>query len=329
MEYSKRLGFITDDQFQKALDKFGLGKLIKAEAIPFGNFGQNIFLTSTRGEFVLRGKPHYPWQFLNEKFMANQLHEKTKAPVPFPYLVDEQTDIFGWSYVLMPRLKGQLLKYETDKDRHSKSDWIDIAVALGTNLTEMQTLTWNFSGEYDLETKSIKPFNIPWGEWVTSKITSLTNKCITYNDKTPKENIQWINQIVSEGEEALKINFTPTFVMHDYQDSNIVLDKIDGKWKVTGVFDLMENYFGDGESDISRMYFSYHQKDTELANVFLNIYLAHSNIRPGFEKRFAIYMIWDRLVVWEWALRNGKCWWNPRFTFRDWCESHIKPVSKL
>lgn len=97
VEYSKKLGTITNEQFQKALDKFNLGKFIKAEPISSGNFGQNIFLTTTSGEYVFRGKPHYPWQFPSEQFMAKLLHDKTKTPIPYPYLVDEQTDIFGWS----------------------------------------------------------------------------------------------------------------------------------------------------------------------------------------------------------------------------------------
>lgn len=45
--YSQRLGVISDQQFQAALDRFHLGHFIKAEAIPFGSFGQNVFVTST------------------------------------------------------------------------------------------------------------------------------------------------------------------------------------------------------------------------------------------------------------------------------------------
>ena len=54
-EYSPRLGAITPDQFQAALDRFGLGRFIAAEPITLGNWRQNCFLTSSAGEFVLRG----------------------------------------------------------------------------------------------------------------------------------------------------------------------------------------------------------------------------------------------------------------------------------
>jgi hypothetical protein len=29
--------------------------------VPFGLFGQNLFLSTTAGEFVFRGAPHTPW----------------------------------------------------------------------------------------------------------------------------------------------------------------------------------------------------------------------------------------------------------------------------
>ncbi|MDE2993914.1 MAG: phosphotransferase, partial [Chloroflexota bacterium] len=108
-EFSERLGTISPAQFQAALDRFGLGRLVGAEPITLGNFGQNCFLHSTAGAFVLRGAPHYPWQFLEEQLFARLLHEYTPVPVPWPYYVDESAAIFGWPYAIMPRLPGRPL----------------------------------------------------------------------------------------------------------------------------------------------------------------------------------------------------------------------------
>jgi hypothetical protein len=79
---------------------------VNAEPIPVGLFGQNVFLTSSKGEFVFRGVPHYPWQFPTEQFIVNKLYEQTCAPVPFPYLLEPTDDIFGWSFVIMPKMPG-------------------------------------------------------------------------------------------------------------------------------------------------------------------------------------------------------------------------------
>src|SRR5438552_3541426 len=105
-EYSRRLGSLSEGQFQAALDRFDLGRFARAEPIAFGNWGQNCFLTSTRGEYVLRGAPFFPWQFAAERFFAREIHRQTTVPVPWPYLVDDAHDIFGWPYALMPRLPG-------------------------------------------------------------------------------------------------------------------------------------------------------------------------------------------------------------------------------
>lgn len=305
MQYSQRLGGITNEQFQTALDRFDLGKLIRAEPVLVGNFGQNVFLTTAKGEYVFRGKPHYEWQFKSEQFMAQLLHDKTKAPVPYPYLVDEKTDIFGWNYAIMPRLKGQ-----------RRSNTKEIAQAFGENLAEMQTLTWEFSGQYDPHIKTIKQFDTPHDEWIIEKIRSLMTYC------TPSD-IEWIESLISESRIALQIPFTPTFVMRDYQESNMVVNKVDGIWKVTGVFDLMENYFGDGEVDIPRMYIAYAEKDKTLAKTFLHAYISKHPVRDGFEKRYSIYALLDRIIVWEWAKRTGNCQWNPELTFKTWCEQKI------
>ena len=105
-EYSKRLGNISDEQLQRALSHINLGTFLQAEPIPFGLFGQNLFVTSTAGEFVLRGVPHYDWQFPTEKFFIDELHAKTSISVPYPYLLNPSTEIFGWSFVMMPKMSG-------------------------------------------------------------------------------------------------------------------------------------------------------------------------------------------------------------------------------
>ena len=49
--YSKRLGPISDAQFQRALDRFDLGTFVTAEPTTGGLFGQNVFVSSSKGTF--------------------------------------------------------------------------------------------------------------------------------------------------------------------------------------------------------------------------------------------------------------------------------------
>jgi aminoglycoside phosphotransferase (APT) family kinase protein len=136
-EYSQRLGILSGEQLQAALSRFDLGLLLDAQPATAGLFGQNVFLTTTRGEYVLRGKPHYLWQFPKERYFARQIHEHTKVPAPWPYLIDPTTDIFGWSYALMPRLPGLILEDPEEQKRLSEEDSLSIAHALGETLAQL------------------------------------------------------------------------------------------------------------------------------------------------------------------------------------------------
>ena len=139
--YSQRLGTLSETQFQAALDRFHLGRFMQAEPIPFGNFGQNVFVTSTTGEYVLRGQPHFWWQFPTEQFFTQQLYERTHVPVPWPYLVHSTSDIFGWSFAIMPRMPGLQLADQQVKNQLGPAERQGIAQALGENLARMQEVT--------------------------------------------------------------------------------------------------------------------------------------------------------------------------------------------
>jgi hypothetical protein len=155
--YSKRLGEIEEQCFQTAVEKMGLGDLVSVEPIPYGLFGQNVFLNTTTGQFVFRGCPHGPGQFAYERFMAERLHAETTTPVPLPYLIDESTDIFGWSYVIMPRMPGLQTESAEVRANLTEEDRIGIAVAMGELLLEMHKLKHPYCGQLDAETLTVIP----------------------------------------------------------------------------------------------------------------------------------------------------------------------------
>jgi len=164
-EYSRRLGSIDDGQFRSALERLGLGEFVRAGPVAGGLFGQNVFVTSTTGEYVLRGTPHYDWQLPAERFFARLLHERTQAPVPWPYLLDPGDDIFGWSYAVMPRIPGLQLSDRAAAERLTRDERFGIARSMGENLA----LSWPRPGHYDLATDTIVPLEESWTEWVAAE----------------------------------------------------------------------------------------------------------------------------------------------------------------
>lgn len=357
MKYSERIGIIDIRSFQQALDRFGLGDFIAAKAIPHGLFGQNVFLTSTRGEYVFRGNPLYPGQFETERYMAERLHAVTPVPVPWPYLVDESNEIFDWPYVLMPKLPGLQLANPEIRAKLSGHDRLEIAEALGVNLAHMHQLHHHFPGIYDPATGVVRQMSeiyVPQWEqssdnwhdsdftilsseeiyqrWVFSRIGYFLQTAVEANDAaggrtTTPEDVEWVDGTLESSKAALLEPFNPCFVMNDYKEANTVAEKTKNRWQITGVFDLMEAYFGDGEADLARPNLDYWNDkegyDTRVY-VFLNAYFQNrkdSKTRPGFHERFAVYTLMDRMIIWAYGRKFG--WFDGFRDFRAWCEPQL------
>lgn len=345
--YSERLGILSPAQFQAALDRFDLGRLLAAEPIHFGNFGQNVFVTSTAGEFVLRGAPHLPWQFPTEQFFAGQLHKRTSAPVPWPYRIDPSEAIFGWSYVLMPRMPGLQLADPAVRAGLNKTDRLGIARALAENLVRMQELTWPLCGRYDLSASAVLPFDLrqelawplvpepdggagvfdvappAYADVAVSRIRHRLLQAQQYSQRTTEEDIAWTEAIIAEARAALDEPFEPCFVMEDYKRDNLTVDATEDGWRVSGVFDLMQAHFADGEADCCRIIAMYLDEEPDLAGEFLRTYLARRPPRPGFAQRFPVYMLQDRTIIWEYAKRAGRNWWPEHLLFREWAGRYL------
>jgi hygromycin-B 7''-O-kinase len=333
-EYSKRLGTITPRQFQAALDRFGLGQYVRAEPVPFGLFGQNVFVTSTAGEFVLRGAAHFDWQFPKEQFIAQVLHERTDVPAPWPYLLDTDESIFCWKhgYVIMPRLQGiQLASAETVRALTAQ-DRREIAYVVGESLRHIQKATWRFAGQYDLASKTIKPFDGGFEDWLLGELRRFVDMSLSYNNGATQDDKMWIEDVIRAAESAMEHSYVTSLVMHDYKEGNLVVERHVGHWRVSGVFDLMEALFGDGELDLVRQLAAYmEEEDLTLAQAFLDGYQKDASVRPGAKQRLALYMAYDRVLVWEYFHRpeNASTWWYEEKTITDWVGPYVAKLATL
>ncbi|MDN3352029.1 phosphotransferase [Actinomadura sp. DC4] len=342
--YSERLGPISDRQLQAALDRFDLGRLIAAEPVPHGHFGQNLFVRSTAGEHVLRGNPSFAAQFGAEGFAVRLLSERTRVPVPTPYRIDPATGVFGWSYVIMPRMPGLQPSAPEVRGRLDAAARQEIARALGGNLAEMHSVTSDSPGRFDARTGELGPLEpadesawtprsrftgppvtgVPYARWVSDRIKSrLTLACGHNRTATTAGDLAWVRALLTEGAEALAEPFRPCLVMEDYKEGNLVVAQDGGRWRVSGVFDLAESYFGDGEADLARTVCSYLDEDPDLARAFLDAYVTAHPPRAGFAERTTAYLLLDRALLWEFFQRNGLSWWPESWTFRAWAERYL------
>ncbi len=328
--YSQRLGPIRDDQWCCALTRFDLGEFVRAEPITSGLFGQNVFLTSTRGQFVFRGCPHADWQFPKERWFARQLRERTEVPVPWPYLVESRTDLFGWSYVIMPRMPGEPAWDET----RSQADWLGIAHAAGQALGQLQELTWPFAGDYDLATDTIQPLATSVAEWLARHVRKSMANSIPLAAASTEPDTPWVEELLAQSEVAFAESFVPSFVMNDYRLGNMVVESTaPGQWRLSGLFDLMECRMGDGESDLVRqatVYVDYRgESGLELVRAFGQGFREVRPLRPRFAERYLLHLLRDRLIYWEFGHGPGRDWYSPDLCLRTYVEQYLPCVDAL
>ena len=202
-ETSKRLGPISHDQLSRAFARFELGDLLTVKPVPLGLFGQNLFVTSSAGEFVFRGAPHGPTQFPTERFFTRLLHERTSVPVPWPYQIDDSCDFFPWSYVIMPRMPGLQVTDRKVRRDLSGAEQRAIARAMAYNLGAMQQVTMPWCARYDPDRDIVRPvpvtdhadwpFNDGYGEviappshreLVTARVRRILERAHRASDRT-------------------------------------------------------------------------------------------------------------------------------------------------
>jgi len=329
-EYSKRLGNISDEQLQAALNCFDLGEFLSAEPIPFGLFGQNLFVTSSVGEFVLRGVPHYDWQFPTEKFFIEQLHARTQVPVPYPYRFNPSPKIFGWPFVIMPKMPGAQLADSQVVARFSMDERGEMARALAVMLIEIQTLTWEHSGRYDIVTQTIQPTPNDYRAWIVQRIYELIAQARSYNANTTAADEAWVENIIGQTAHACLSPYLPCLVLEDYKEANVVVMKDQNGWQVSGVFDLMTAHFGDGEADLARQVGTYLRETPDLANEFVNAYLQNKVVEPGFAERQQLYMLYDSLIIWSfWQGHAGGLPEDKSLTLEQWANPFVSYWGKF
>lgn len=339
--YSQRLGAIREAQFEAVAARFNLGRFLKAEPTTSGLFGQNVFVTTSEGEFVLRGAPHWVkelneteyrpedrWQFSKEKFFARQLHERTKVPVPWPMLHDEASDIFGWPYLVMPRMPGQCFDERSIRKALAPQDRHAVAAALGEMLAEMQTLTWPFAGDFGRTSIALEPYSGGAPAWTIDETQAMANAADKNGSMTAND-FAWIDELAEQARNA--VGGRPnTYVHCDYKLNNLTVSKDTGAWRVSGLFDLHEARFADGALDIVRQACSYLDTEPALAGVFVGSYLERVADDPRIEQLMPLYVINDRMKFWAFfAQPDNRAEWTKGKTFRGWAQRYMDGMLAL
>jgi aminoglycoside phosphotransferase (APT) family kinase protein len=295
--YSERLGVITAAQLQRACDHMGLGALIAAEPASAGQWGQNIFLTTAAGEYVLRGNPQPAEQLARERAVAAAVNERSSLAAPWPYELSADIEIFGWPYAVMPVLPGTMgATFWDDADDDGR---IDLARAHGQALARLHEATFVSPGPYDADADAFVAVD-DFAMWTLQRLGSLRERCRSIDALGP-DDARYIDQLIDSCSPALAEPFVPVVVHHDFSLANTNYELIGGRYQVTGVFDLGEAHIGDGDEDLVRFLFRRRRAQRE---AFVESYAAVHPFRAGAEARLQLYALADVLVMWEVSRRT-------------------------
>ncbi|WP_284139363.1 aminoglycoside phosphotransferase family protein [Virgibacillus sp. LDC-1] len=328
---SNKLENINDQQIKQMVDKQGLGQFISAQRTAQGAMGQTMYVCTTKGDYVLKGNPLYEGQLKEEKYFIEQLHKHTDIPVPVPYILDESEDIFGWNYAIMPRLSGYHL---TDKQLYEKLPYeekIKIAERIAHTLTAFHQWRVRDCGELNPLTCSITPFQEGYQAWLYKRIYFWLQDATKYSLILPKD-IAWVQHILDTSQSAFAAFSSPCFVMGDFKPGNFLVDHTETEgWKVSGVFDFTNAYFGDPLSDLIKLVTLYIDKEEEsIALHLMKTYIngcMHSYEKTEIKQRLMVHMLHQRILDWGCAKAINKVDWDNDLAFFIWASRYTEKVA--
>ncbi|WP_211745820.1 aminoglycoside phosphotransferase family protein [Paenibacillus sp. Marseille-Q4541] len=326
-----RMADIKQSTLQDMLSRWNLGTLYSYKPTDHGMMKQTLFIYTSSGNYVFKGNPLFPGQWKEEKFIIDQLSIHTNAPVPMPYLMDTNEDLFGYSYALMPLLPG--VHYH-DLDLHSltEDEHSAILILLAATLVDLHGWETALAGEYDPGTDRIQPFDNSYYHFLEHQIMYWLEDARKYAP-IKETDVTWVREQMISAEAAFRHLNTYSFVMGDYKSENILLQQHTDKWKVSGVFDFTTAYFGDPLADVvkftNQLLWKGQQKEAAL---FLTSYLQRNDrsfSRNDVSSRLTIHFLYSLILKWGEAHATGQIDTEEKFTFREFASRHLEMVRSL
>jgi aminoglycoside phosphotransferase (APT) family kinase protein len=206
----------------------------------------------------------------------------------------------------------------------SGNDQLGLARAMARTLAELHTVRADYAGTYDYRTHTVRPFAKNYRDMILDNIRDLLATSQSYNANTTTSDVAWVKQVIHDNQEAMHNPWRISLVLHDFKEANMVAQQQQGEWQISGVFDLMEAHFGDGESDLVRQVGHYLRKAPIYAGEFIREYLRLQPVARGFVERQQLYMLYDSLTIWSYFQRTeGGLPENKALSLEEWASPFV------
>jgi aminoglycoside phosphotransferase (APT) family kinase protein len=321
---SDALGAIPVERLQLAADRHGLGRVLAAEALG-GTYGNNAGFDTDGGRWVLRAlvPPLDPDALHRERFFARVLHERARVASPWPYLVDDSDEIFGWPYAIMRRLPGKVLHPALEVN------WARVGAALGRVVADLHAVTFATIGDWSRGCDGIVAPGMSPAEWFRRRAGELIDRVAETSSPLDGASAGLVNGLVDDALPGIG-GFDPAYVHGDLGVGNLVGERLPGGFAFTGVFDLGGGCAGDPDEDLATpLWWPLYWRNEVAPRAFLDAYRAIRPARPGEAPRLRAYVAVSMLRNWEAGRRLGFDWYGGSRTFREWALPLLEKVDAI
>lgn len=212
------------------------------------------------GEYVIKIYAPFRHGFAREKAALEFADGKTCLKLPE---IAHAGEIEGFDYLVTTQLEGSSL---------TRDEWLKLETA-----QQIAIVSELAAGLKELHSHDARSLNFDWNAFIENQV----NTCLT-RQRAAGANPQWLESLPEYLENNLNLlpeNFTPVFLHGDVHFSNLQLKKENGKWVISGLFDLADSLTGfheyefvapgvlmiQGQSELQREFFrAYGYKEHEI-----------------------------------------------------------------
>ena len=191
---------------------------------------------------------------------------------------------------------------------------IKIFQEMGKELGKLHSYKiFDFFGEWDEEGKSINNIKSYYDYFVNGMEKDI-NEVI--NQSLPDKDIliKAIG-IIRENYEILRSETVSRLVHKDFDGRNLLVNKDNGIYKLSGVIDFEVSYPGNAEENFVQLYFKYFIDNKDYENAFFGGYREYMHLDYSFKERLYIYLLCFVVGNCSWAYIQAPDYYNDNIQF--------------
>ena len=227
-----------------------------------------------------------PYALDKEAAILRYLRENTQFPCPQVYAEDSTGSHLPFAYLLLECLPGDNLWQAIEANLVEPPDVADLDRQLARILVELHSHTRATFGKLD------QAGVLRWADLFVPRLHQVRAQ-LEISQRLSQAVLADVDYAIAGATDILADQGTPTLVHADIWPGNIIVQKNDVGWQITGLVDAGAEY-ADVELELA-----YLESFNSPRPVFMEVYTQQHPLRPGYEVRRMIYWLLTYLIhVW-------------------------------